>query len=133
LLQRRVAESTVWPGSGSSSAAEWIAGKTGTPVGRARDDIETSGKLDDCHDTADALRRGDLSADQASAVADAAAVNPDAERDLLEKAKNESLKGLKDEAARRKAQGQSAEEQQKRIHRNRRYRAWTDRDGARHV
>jgi len=76
------------------------------------------------------LREGRLSPDQAETVADAAAVNPAAERDLLSLAGRETLSGLKDEAAKRKAQVEDREARERRIHRERRCRTWTDRDGA---
>ncbi len=130
LLSKRAAESQQWKRDGFRSAAEWLAAQQGTSTGRAKADLETSERLDDLSDTKDAMRDGLLSPDQAAAVADAATVNPDAEADLIGLAEQESLRRLRDEAARRRAEREDGERRRERIHRRRRARAWTDADGA---
>ena len=80
------------------------------------------------------MRRGELSAEQAGAIADAAAVNPGAENDLLDLARRDSLRRLRDEAARRKAQADTdPDAKQRRIHRKRSLRTWVGPDGAWHL
>lgn len=130
LLSKRAAESEQWKREGFRSAAEWLAAQQGTSTGRAKADLETSERLDGLDGTKDAMRDGLLSPDQAAAVADAAAVNPDAEADLIGMAEQESLRRLRDEAARRRAEREDGERRRERIHRRRRARAWTDADGA---
>jgi hypothetical protein len=130
LLSKRAAESQQWKRDGFRSAAEWLAAQQGTSTGRAKADLETSERLDGLDGTKDAMRDGLLSPDQAAAVSDAAAVNPDAEADLIELAEQESLRRLRDEAARRRAEREDGERRRQRIHRRRRARAWTDADGA---
>lgn len=130
LLAARAAESPQWKRAGYRSAAEWLASTSGTSTGRAKRDLQTSERLGSLDGTAAALRDGRLSPDQAEAVADAAAINPAAEDDLLAVAGRETLSGLKDEAARRKAQVEDRRARERRIHRDRRCRTWTDRDGA---
>ena len=90
LLSKRAAESQQWKRDGFRSAAEWLAAQQGTSTGRAKADLETSERLDELDGTKDAMRDGLLSPDQAAAVSDAAAVNPDAEADLIELAEQES-------------------------------------------
>ena len=130
LVTARATESTRWKREGFASPAEWLAAKAGTSAGRARDDLTTSEQLGGLDETAAAVRHGELSPDQARAVTDAASVNPAAEADLLECAGRDSLSGLKDEAARRKAEVEDLAARDRRIRRDRRCRTWTDRDGA---
>jgi len=130
LVSARAVESIRWKREGFASPAEWLADKSGTSTGRARDDLKTSERLDGLDDTAAAVRDGQLSPDQARAIAEAAAANPAAERDLLDQAKRDSLRGLQDEAARRKAEVEDVEARERRIRRDRRCRTWTDRDGS---
>lgn len=130
LLSKRAAESDQWKREGFRSAAEWLAAQQGTSTGRAKADLETSERLDGLEGTKDAIRDGLLSPDQAAAVSDAAVVNPDAEADLIGLAEQESLRRLRDEAARRRAEREDGERRRERIHRRRRARAWTDADGA---
>ncbi|MFN8052380.1 MAG: hypothetical protein U0Q22_13120 [Acidimicrobiales bacterium] len=130
LMLQRVAETTLAEEAGTSTA-EWAARQSGGPVGRSRAELETSERLADCTDTADALRRGEVSTEQAGVIADAATVNPGAERGLLDRARRESFKHLRDEAAREKARGMpDPEERQRRIHRQRSCRTYLDADGA---
>jgi hypothetical protein len=131
LLAARLAETRLWSGEGFRSAAEWMAAGSGSSVGRSRAELGASGRLKELSSTADALRRGELSFEQADAVSGAAAVNPEAEQDLLEESKRESLKGLRDEAARRRAEADcDAEERNRRLRRERRCRGYVDAEGA---
>lgn len=130
LLAKRAAESEQWRRDGYRSAADWLAAQQGTSTGRAKADLETSERLEGLDGTKDALRGGLLSPDQAGAIADAAAVNPDAEGDLIRLAERDSLRRLRDEAARRRAEREDGERRRERIHRRRSARSWTDRDGA---
>lgn len=130
LLSKRAAESQQWKREGFRSAAEWLAAQQGTSTSRAKADLDTSERLDGLEGTKGALRDGLLSPDQAAAVADAATVNPDAEADLIRLAEQESLRRLRDEAARRRAEREDGERRRERIRRRRSARCWTDRDGA---
>jgi hypothetical protein len=76
------------------------------------------------------MKQGDLSADQAGAVSDAATADPTAEDELLDAARNGTNKDLKDEAARRKAAVTDDAARERRIHRERSVRRSIDRDGA---
>ena len=76
-----------------TSAGEYEAtltvsdGKGGTTTGVARSRLETARRLRRLPATEAALRRGELSQPQAETIADAAAVNPGAEGDLLKAAR----------------------------------------------
>jgi hypothetical protein len=89
--------------------------------------------LEQLPETDKAVREGRLSAQQASAVAEAATADPDAERELLDAAPEESLAELKHRAERVKAAARSAEDEQareERIHRSRFLRRSVAPDGA---
>ena len=130
LITARAVKAERWKREGYKSPAEWLAATQGCSTGRAGDDLATSRRLEELEDTTDALKQGRLSPDQAGAVSDAAVVNPAAEKDLLDQAERDSLKNLRDEAARRKAEAEDLEAKRKRIHNARRARVWIGRDGA---
>ena len=92
--------------------------------------LQTAERLKDLPATLDAIRDGTLSRAQAAAVADAAAVAPAAEGDLLAVAEKESLKGLQDEAARRKVAHRDEQARDQRVHASRHVRFGTEPDGA---
>jgi hypothetical protein len=129
----RVAETSVWKKSGERSPAHELAKKNGTSVAQARDAIETGRRLRDLPATADAVRRGELSMEQASLVAETAAVDPDAEARLLDTAKSQSVGELRDACARTKANACDREERRRRIHERRGLRDWVDAEGAGHL
>ncbi len=131
LMARRVAESEAWRRSGFPSPAEWLAHQKQTSLGEARREAETSDRLKALPDTEAALKDGDLSSDQAEAIADAAAVNPAAERELLGEAEKEDLSDLRRRARSKKAAGDpDPDATQRRLHRERRCRSWMDGEGA---
>src|SRR5262245_33150824 len=86
LAAARVAETKRWDRTEGKSAADWLAGATGTTGAQARDQIETGRRLGELDDTAAAAKRGELSAGQLWAVTDAATVDPTAEGQLLDTA-----------------------------------------------
>jgi hypothetical protein len=133
LAAARVAETGVWKEGGDRSAAHALARTTGTTVGQAKDALETARRLEDLSATADAARTGELSPEQASAIADAATSDPGAEQRLLQTSKSGSLADLRDECARTKANACDREERRRRIHEGRHLRTWTDGDGAGHL
>ncbi len=127
LLAARVAELHAGPGA----PEEELARQAGTSRRAARRAIATSRHLKNLPGVEAALRRGELSPDQAETVADAAAVNPGAESSLLDTARTGSLKQLRDAAVRAKAAADpDPDATHARIHRERYVRRWTDADGA---
>ncbi len=131
MMARRVAESEAWRRSGFPSVAEWLAHQKQTSLGEARREAETSDRLQRLPDTEAALKDGDLSSDQAEAIADAAAVNPAAEKDLLGEAAKKDLSDLRLRARSKKAAGDpDPDATQRRLHRERRCRSWMDGEGA---
>ena len=134
LAAARVAETDLWNGEGDRSAAHQLARKTGTSVGQAADAIETGRRLETLPKTAAAARSGELSPQQASAVASAASADPCSEDRLLDAAKGSSLAELRHEAARTRAAAlPDPEERRKKIHAERYLRTFTDPEGAGHL
>jgi len=131
LVVRRVDDSLVWRREGFASASDYLAAHGGTSVGAARRELTTSKALPDLPVARKALLDGSLSADQGSLIAEAAAVNPSAERTLVEAAGRDSYKELKDRSLRAKAAGDAdPEATQRRIHRHRSLREFIDSEGA---
>jgi hypothetical protein len=131
LLAARVEESRAWARAGDRSVEEHLARKAGTSRGAARCGVETSKRLRGLPATEAALRRGELSQAQAETITNAAAVNPSAERSLLDTARTSTLVELRERARRAKAAGDpDPDATHRRVHRQRRLRRFTDGEGA---
>jgi hypothetical protein len=89
---RRVDEVRHWKRVGYVSAPEYLAAKSGTSVGAARDVLATSNKVTELPVVEDALRAGRPSGAQAALVADASAVAPAAQSKLINVAQRSSLR-----------------------------------------
>ena len=132
LAAARVAQTSVWQRSGDPTAAHYLARVGGTGVWQAREALDTGKRLTSLPATAAAARRGELSAQQAAAVADAASAAPGSEQRLLEQATGgASLGELKTECARTKAAAlPDPEARHREIHRGRYARRRSCPDGA---
>ncbi len=103
LLSRRVDNESLWGEGGERSAAEWLAKQTGQSAGDAARDLECSRRLKELPAAQDAVRNGELSPDQAKAVADGASADPGCEDELLDTARRGSFGELARQAKARKA------------------------------
>jgi hypothetical protein len=131
VLARRVEESPTWRNEGCRSAAEHLARVSGGSVHGAREALRASRKLRDIPVVEAALREGRLSVAQAQLIADAAAVAPDKQTELVEAAGRLSLAELAQECGRVKAAADpDPEATYRRIRANRRLRQRTDAEGA---
>jgi len=130
LAAARVAKTNLWKRDGDLSAAHHLARTTGTPVGQAREALESARRLQGLSAIEAAARRGELSAHQVAVITDAASADPSAETRLLKQAQSGSYGELRDECARTKANVTDLEERRRRIHRQRYLRTWADTDGA---
>jgi hypothetical protein len=130
LLAARVADTAVWTATGDRSAAHWLARRSGTSVGESAATLTMAAQVESLPDTAAALRAGKLSGPQAREIADAATVNPTAEKALLATAERESLRKLRDEAHRARAAGRDEAERHAAIKASRYLRSSTTPDGA---
>jgi hypothetical protein len=133
LVASRACKSRKWVTEGHRSPASWIAEKSRGSFGEALSTLETSRRLSDLSETANALRSGDLSRSQAKEVTEAASTDPSAQRDLLQVASEGNMKKLKDRArdvVTRSSSRKSELERYRTIHRQRYLRHWSDIDGA---
>lgn len=131
LAAARAASGGAWKGAGDRSAAHHLARTTGTSVSQASEAIETARRLEKLPAVAAAARAGELSAQQAAAVSDAAAVDASAEARLVEKARTSSLGELREECSRTKAAARpDAEARRRAIHAERFLRSYNDAEGA---
>ena len=131
LVARRVEDSRVWRSEGHASAVEYLATEGGTSIGAARAELETSKALPGLPATRSALVEGTVSAQQGSLIAEAAKVNPGAERALVGAAGKESFRELKDRSQRAKAAADpDPQATQRRIHQQRCLREHIDAEGA---
>ncbi|MBA2607598.1 MAG: hypothetical protein H0U92_01505, partial [Actinobacteria bacterium] len=129
VVAKRVDETGAWAGGGHRNAAEWMAGETGGSVRDAIDDLQTSWNLGDQPTLDEALRNGDLSTDKASAVSDASKKNPDAEDELVKKAKKAPLSSVRDECSKTKARAEDPDQRAERCRKARRAFFGPERDG----
>ncbi len=132
-LARRVDESKVSEREGAADTAEYLARTSGTSIGAARDTLTTSKRAQACPKVETALANGELSAPQASIIADAAAVDPDAAGELLQAARRSSLAELRDQCGRVKARNTDMAETERRVHSRRSLREYVDTEGAWHL
>ncbi|MDX1690741.1 MAG: HNH endonuclease [Acidimicrobiia bacterium] len=101
-----------------------LARSQGTSVGAARRAIDTGRALAAEPRLAEATRRGDVSVDQAGEIAAAASADPGALDDLLDTARTESFRTLRDRARSVRLQAGDREALASRQRRARRLRHW---------
>lgn len=129
-MAARYEEAGAWKRSGARSVEDDIGRKTGTGTARARQKLATSKRLGTQRKTDDAVRRGEVSNEQATEVSDAASASPGSEDELLESARQEPLHQLRKRAADAKARAdQDREATRRRLHAQRRVRRWDGSDG----
>ncbi len=100
----------------------------GVGTGEVRSAVVTAKKLEELPATDAAVRAGRLSSKEATLIADAATINPDAEEHLLGVAK-QGLVPLRDACVAARAAVEDPKQRRARQHRDRAFRWWTDRDG----
>jgi hypothetical protein len=131
LAARRLEHTKGWQTDGHRTPAEWMAAKTGTSVGRAIGVLETARRLEDLPLTRDAFRSGRISETQVRDISDAAVADPRSERRLLEAARTETVKTLREECRRVKAAAIPDDLARNEAIRRRRYfRHWNEAGGA---
>lgn len=133
LAVAKSAEGTAWKQQGYRSPADKLAQETQTSPGSAKRLLETGRRMSKQPDVAQAALAGELSPDQAQAISDGVAANPEKAKELLEKARELSLPELNEEVARTKAAATDLEERRKAIHARRRLKRYTDLDGVHHA
>jgi len=121
MIAARSVDSDRWKAAGFRSAASWMAGKAGLPVGPSIAAMETLRLLDELPATAEAFRSGQLSLAQVSEIADVASEWPATEQRLLDAADVMSLGELREECRRVKAAAVTDEDERYRRLRKGRY------------
>ncbi len=131
LVAGRLEETRGWCVEGDRTPAHYLARKTGTSIAQAAGTLKAARHMDRHGTTAEALRDGQLTVQQAAQIADACAADPHAEKRLLTTATHDSFRELRDECRRVKAAARDDEiAHDDEIRRSRFVRTWTDRDGA---
>ena len=129
-MAARYEEAGAWKRNGARSAAEDIGRKTGTGTQQAKRKLDTSKRLPKQRKTDEALRKGQVSNQQASEVSDAASADPDSEDELLGSARTEPLHQLKQRAAEARARAdKDREATRRRLHSQRKVKRWDGPDG----
>ena len=129
-MAARYEEAGQWKQNGARSPEEDIARKTGTGTTRARRRLSTSKRLRSQPKTEDAVRRGQVSPEQADEVSEGAGAAPDAEDELLDTAQRRPLHDLRRKVAEERAKAdRDREERARRLHRQRGLRRWDDAEG----
>jgi hypothetical protein len=119
-----------WKRNGARSAEDDIARRTGTSPSKAKRSLRTSRRLGKLSRVDRALRRGELSPEQADEVSAGAEASPEDEGDLLDSARREPLHALRRRSARSRAKADTDREARRaRQHRLRRLKRWLDDDG----
>jgi hypothetical protein len=132
LLAPRIAASGHWEAEGHRSPASLLADLEGGSTGQAQRTLVTGRRLAHLPSTEEALRRGALSGAKVAEIAGAAATDPDAEGTLLAGSEREPLRVVKERCQRVRATSARRDPvaAERRIHTERRFRSWTDAEGA---
>lgn len=137
VVTRKAATAEAWKADGLRSFEEWAATRSGSGHGDAVREARVADRLDVLPDTEDALRRGEITPRQAEQVAEAAAVDPAAEQELLGQARQgKPMRDLRKTANRFKAAATSRLEERERMRRWRQardVRFWVGSDGLAHL
>ena len=133
LTAARAAEGRSWEHDGFRSPSEQLAARAGMSPAAAKRALETGRRLVDQPEVAAAALAGRVSLEQATAIADGVAANPDKAAELLDQASHCSLPELNEAVARVKAACGDAEQCRADRHTKRSLRRWSDRDGAFHT
>jgi hypothetical protein len=129
----RVAGTDLWRRDGATSAAAWLAQRTGTTTGEAVGLLKVGRAVEHAPDTLDALRKGAVSTSQAGPIAEVEKVAPDQAAPLIEKATSTptSVPEIRQEAAQiiNGASGETDADKRRRWQKVRHLRSGTTFDG----
>jgi hypothetical protein len=125
---KRVFDTSAHAAGGDRDAAQCYARTVGVDAGEARRAIDNAAKLEALPATDAAVRAGKLSARQAQMIADAAVLNPGAERALIAAAA-EGAVPLKDACVAARAQIEDPDARSARQYAARTLQTWTADDG----
>jgi hypothetical protein len=127
LLAQRTAETNAWRRTSHAATAEqWLAETSGCSEGAAREVFATATRLQVLPTTADKVRSGELSLQQACQVSAGAFADPLSEQRLLRTAKRSGMRELRAEKERVIAAATDELEAHRRAKRERHLRTWTN-------
>ncbi len=127
LFARRAAETGSWSRrSHAASQEQWLAQTSGCSEAAAREVFATAERLTELPTTAQQVRFGELSLQQAAQVAAGAAADPSAERRLLATARRAGMRELRHEKERVIAAATDELEARRKARAERHLRTWTD-------
>ncbi|HZQ80261.1 MAG TPA: HNH endonuclease signature motif containing protein [Acidimicrobiia bacterium] len=126
----RAGEAGVHRERGFADVSDWLARATGGSAGSAKAALETAAALDEQPAVKAAVEAGALSLAQARELVEAEAGCPGSGVELLDVARHQSLKALKDEVRERRARAIDPEELHALQCRTRHFRHWRTRFGA---
>jgi len=132
ICARRVQQAGTYAETGHRDAADWLAQMAGESKGEALCALRTAHQLETLAPLREAFVSGELSAAQVRTIAGAGSVAPESVPALMEAARDESLKALRDRAERARSVALSAHDQASRdaaAHAGRFLRTWRGIDG----
>jgi hypothetical protein len=109
---------------GFADVSDWLARASGSSMSAAKAALDTAAALEQQPEVKAALEAGDLSLAQARELVKTEAACPGAAAELLDVAKEQSLKTLKDEARDRRVRAIDPEELHRRQHEAQTWRHW---------
>ncbi|MEW6473379.1 MAG: DUF222 domain-containing protein [Actinomycetota bacterium] len=109
---------------GFAAPADWLARVSGSSMAAAKSALETAAALEDLPEAKAALETGELSMAQARELVRTEAERPGSVEDLLDVARGQSLKTLKEQARDRRLRAIDPEELHALQQRARRFRHW---------
>ena len=122
----RVAACSPHRAEGYTDPDDWTSRQTGTSPRDAKRNRETTKKLKDMPETEDALRKGQISPEQAEEIVNTEEAAPGSEQEMLGAAKRKSLAELRDRGRDRRQRAADPEELAARQRKARSFRHWLD-------
>jgi hypothetical protein len=113
--------------------ADGLARLSGSSVGRARETIDTGRAMSESPVLGEAVGRGEVSLDQASEIARTASLVPESMAELVEVARSQPFRALKDRARKVRLEAEDRDDLRSRRHRARRLRHWVGELGMVHL
>src|SRR5258706_9961212 len=126
LAASRVADCGAHRKAGYHDPADWLARSSGSTAGQAERELTTAKRVEGLPDTRAALAGGELSLDQAEEIAKTEKQCPGSEREMLDTARRESLRTLRDKGRDKRLASIKPEDLARRQYDARQHRHWQD-------
>jgi hypothetical protein len=126
LAAAKAADAGAHRQSGFTDPADWLGRLSGTTSGEAGRDLDAARRLDDMAATKDAASAGEVSLDQVEEIAKTEKQCPGSEGEMLDTARRESLRTLKDKGRKLRQASIAPEDLRRRQRQARSVRHWRD-------